>query len=115
VTFQCLIDDDRTVRMAAFQALECVLKLCKVKRKRIVAKSDQLSEDGVSGVHENGEADAKIRPGIRPDNLWMQYKSQMSESELSEYWEKPFSVNPAVGFYSWPKPEVKLHVVGMFD
>jgi hypothetical protein len=42
----------------------------------------------------------------------MQYKSGMSESELSAYWDKPFSVNPAVGFYSWPKPEVKLRVVG---
>jgi hypothetical protein len=54
--FQCLVDDDRTIRLAAFQALECVLKLCKVKRKRALVPTGELS---VHRPAENGHD----RPG----------------------------------------------------
>ena len=110
---QCLIDDDRTIRLASFQALECILKICKVKRKRVVVSTKEMSERGEANNLENGHSDkAAVRPGIREDNLWLQYKSEMSETELAEYWEKPFLVNPSTGFYAWSKPEVRLHVVG---
>ena len=111
-SFQCLIDDDRSIRMAAFQALDCVLKICKVKRKRTVVPTDQLPRSSPQDQTENGDTDLKVRPGVRSDNEWMQYKSEMSEQELSDYWDHPFSVNAAAGYYAWPKPEVRLHVIG---
>ena len=63
-----------------------------------------------NGLAADGD---KVRPGIRPDNLWMQYNSQMTEKELAEYWERPFTVKPGLGYYAWSKPTVKLHVTGM--
>ena len=49
-------------------------------------------------------------PGIRDDNLWMQYTPQMTTEELKTYWAKPFSVKPEAGFYAWKK-EHKLRLV----
>ena len=40
----------------------------------------------------------------------MQYKPNMTEKELQEYWQKPYCVKPELGFYTWPKPEVTLRV-----
>ncbi len=54
----------------------------------------------------------KVRPGLRPDNLWMQYNSQMTDKELAQYWDRPFTVKPGAGYYAWSKPKVKLHVTG---
>jgi len=56
---------------------------------------------------------AKVRPGLRPDNLWMQYNSQMTDKELAEYWDRPFTVKPGAGYYAWSKPKVKVHVTGL--
>jgi hypothetical protein len=126
--FKCLVDDDRTVRLVSFQALECILKICKVKRKRVFVPTSDITEIGQSNNghvdHENGDfaekskngvsRKGKTSPGVRSDNLWLQYKSEMSEAELSEYWEKPFSVKPYLGFYTWSTPTVKLHVTGSF-
>ena len=33
------------------------------------------------------------------------------EKDLQNYWKKPFSVKPEMGFYSWTKDHVKLRVV----
>lgn len=114
---QCQIDDDRTVRMVSFQALECVLKICKVQRKRISLPTSQLSEtfhqngeSSENGMSINGGDSEEIKPGVRSDNMWMQYKSSLTPEELSSYWDKPFTVKPSLGFYTWPKPIVKLHM-----
>ena len=40
----------------------------------------------------NPETSDTISPGLRSDNEWLQYKSDMSEQELIEYWDKPFNV-----------------------
>ena len=133
--FQCLVDDDRTIRMVSFQALECVLKICKVKRKRVYIQTQEMFDNkNTDSVLKNGhadksdfsekkksengnglhESDENVLPGIRPDNLWLQYKSQMTDEELSSYWDKPFSVKTGSGFYAWSKPTIKLHVTGMF-
>ena len=79
----------------SFQALECVLKIYKVKKKNIQIESPSVN---------------KIEPGLRSDNQWLQYKSDMTENELQEYWQKSYSVKPEIGFYTWTKPKVKLHV-----
>ena len=50
-------------------------------------------------------------PGIRDDNLWLQYNPNLTPEELKTYWQKPFSVRPEHGFYAWPKPQVKLRLV----
>ena len=49
-------------------------------------------------------------PGLRSDNEFLQYKGKMSEQELIDYWNKPFSVKPANGFYAWTKPQVVLRI-----
>ena len=119
--------------MISFQALECVLKICKVKRKRVFIHTQQMLDNkNANSILKNGHSDKtdvseknksengnglhaideNVRPGIRPDNLWLQYKSQMTDEELSNYWDKPFSVKPGSGFYAWSKPTVKLHVTG---
>ena len=42
----------------------------------------------------------------------MQYQIGIkSEEDFREYWEKPFSVKPEMGFYSWSKDKVKLRTV----
>jgi hypothetical protein len=70
----------------------------------------ETSKKLVNGLAADGD---KVRPGIRPDNLWMQYNSQMTDEELAEYWERPFTVKPGAGYYAWSKPTVKLHVTGL--
>ena len=42
----------------------------------------------------------------------MQYQMDIKNDEdLKNYWEKPFSVKPEMGFYCWTKDKVKLRVV----
>ena len=72
--------------------------------------SEKKKSENGNGLHESDE---NVLPGIRPDNLWLQYKSQMTDEELSSYWDKPFSVKTGSGFYAWSKPTIKLHVTGM--
>ena len=49
---------------------------------------------------------------MREDNEWMQYRQEFkSEEDVKEYWSKPFSVKPEMGFYTWTKDKVKLRVV----
>ena len=85
------------------------------KNTESVLKSDfsekKKSENG-NGLHHH--SDENVLPGIRPDNLWLQYRPQMTDDELSSYWDKPFSVKPGSGFYAWSKPTIKLHVTGLF-
>lgn len=76
--------------------MDCVLKIYRVKRKH-------------TQIEKPSSID-KIEPGLRNGNEWLQYKSNMTENELLEYWQKPYSVKPEIGFYTWPKPKVKLHL-----
>lgn len=93
----CMLHDDRTIRLIAFQALECVIKLCKVKRKRHLTT---IQDD-----------QARVQPGARPANEWMQYRPpDMTDQQLETYWSQPFSVKPEMGFYAWEQPQVKLRV-----
>ena len=50
--------------------------------------------------------DLKLQPGIRQDNQHLLYNHEFSEEELREYWEKPFTVKPDIGFYEWKTLEV---------
>ena len=79
-----------------FQAVESILKLYKLKRNRIEIDAPKIP--------------APFQPGIRPDNDWIQYTPNMSESDLAAYWKKPFSVKPEQGFYAYKKV-TKLRVV----
>ena len=54
------------------------------------------------------ETSDTISPGLRSDNEWLQYKSDMSEQELIEYWDKPFNVKKQAGFYTWSKSQIIL-------
>ena len=74
----------------SFQAVECILKIYKVKRQRTEVPSPSI---------------AQSHPGSRTDNAWMQYDST---KDLQTYWNEAFSVKPEMGFYSWTRPKVKL-------
>ena len=54
------------------------------------------------------ETSDTISPGLRSDNEWLQYKSDMSEQEIIEYWDKPFNVKKQAGFYTWSKSQIIL-------
>ena len=42
----------------------------------------------------------------------MQYQINIkNEEDFRSYWEKPYSVKPEMGFYSWSKDKVKLRIV----
>lgn len=45
-----------------------------------------------------------FHPGIRPDNQFLQYRSEMSEKELKDYWDKPILSKQYVGYYTFPEP-----------
>ena len=89
-----LLADDRVIRDMAFQALDGIMKINKIKRKRF------QSTDLVS--------DADWLPGVKPSNEWMQYRSDL---DLEAYWDKPFSVKPYMGFSCYEKSPVTLHLV----
>jgi hypothetical protein len=72
------------------------LKLYKLKRNRIEIDAPKIA--------------APFQPGIRPDNDWVQYTPNMSESDLAAHWKKPFTVKPELGFYAYKKV-TKLRVV----
>ncbi len=84
----CLLHDDITIRFIAFQAVECILKLYKIKRLRTEVDAPKV---------------VIKHPGIRDDNAWMQYNSNLSDADLQEYWSKGFTVKPELGFYTWSK------------
>lgn len=90
---QALISDDRVIRNMAFLALESILKIAKIKRKR---------------TFQSIENPKKPEPGVRKDNEFLQFRWMKSE-ELEVYWEKPFLVKGNQGFYEWPKP-VKMRL-----
>ena len=46
---------------------------------------------------------APFHPGIREDNMWLQYTPNMNQKDLETYWKKPFTVKPEMGFYAWKK------------
>ncbi|CAB4058930.1 PSME4 [Lepeophtheirus salmonis] len=97
IWLDALIHEDLTIRLTAFQALEAILKVIKVKKAR---KSVQISNEG-----------NYLKPGVREDNNWMQYKRFESEEDLKEYWDKPFCVKTNVGYYYWFDGETKLRTV----
>uniref|UniRef100_A0A0K2T807 Proteasome activator complex subunit 4 n=1 Tax=Lepeophtheirus salmonis TaxID=72036 RepID=A0A0K2T807_LEPSM len=97
IWLDALIHEDLTIRLTAFQALEAILKVIKVKKAR---KSVQISNVG-----------NYLKPGVREDNNWMQYKRFESEEDLKEYWDKPFCVKTNVGYYYWFDGETKLRTV----
>ena len=46
------------------------------------------------------------------DNEWMQYRMNINKAtDFRGYWEKPYSVKPEMGFYSWSKDKIKLRAV----
>ena len=92
----CLLNDERKIRLMSLQAIECVLKICKVKKQRQHVDYPAKTPPGY--------------PGARPDNEWMQYNSAMTEAELEAYWQRPFCVKPEMGFYEWQKPKLTLRV-----
>jgi len=135
--FQTLLDEEHNIRLMALQALECILRIArgetqweKTPTEEVVArckeKFDKLNinevdekiidspNDAIPGIWSSNQnqfsLNSKKKPvilGIRPDNLWLQYRT-MPRDELIEYWKRPFSVDPSVGFYAWLKPHVKL-------
>ncbi|QQP39732.1 Uncharacterized protein FKW44_013543, partial [Caligus rogercresseyi] len=97
IWLDALVHDDITIRLTAFQALEAIMKVLKVKRARI---GKSFSNEG-----------HYLKPGAREDNEWMQYKRITDPDELKAYWEKPFSVKTNLGYYFWSQGETQLRLV----
>ena len=87
-----LISDQRQLRLMAYQALEGILKLTKLPSVK-VPLSDLVPDHDTVNVS---------RPGVRGDNQCLQYKSDMTETELQSYWNSPFIVKSYIGYNSWP-------------
>ena len=98
---QAMVHDDRTIRNMAFQALECIMKVSRRERKKC--------EKSVAPTTAEAVGSCMLRPGLREDNEFMQYRT-MSGDELRDYWKNPFSVKGYQGFYVWDEP-TKLRVV----
>ena len=102
VWLNCLTHDDRNIRFVAFQAVECLLKMCKSKRKAVYEEPPSMAS---TNPHF-------LKPGLREDNTWLQYKSELQSDEkaLEAYWSKPFIVKQHIGFYGWPKNKLKMRI-----
>ena len=82
------------------KALIGILKIYKCQKKKVKIDSPNTKSQELNN------------PGLRSDNEFLQYKANMSEQQLIEYWKKPFSVKPANGFYAWTKPQIFLRISG---
>jgi len=89
-----LLDDQRSIRCMANQAMEGVLKLEKMPSRKVPLKE----------MLQDIDMDSPKLPGIREDNLQLQYRN-MEEDELKQYWNKPFIVKSYMGYWTWPKNE----------
>jgi len=87
-----LLDDDRTIRLMAYQALEGIIKLVKLTGQK-VPLADLIPE-----VEPEG-------PGLREDNEWLQYRADMEPAELETYWGKPFLVKSYMGYWAWGRTQ----------
>jgi len=87
-----LLDDDRTIRLMAYQALEGIIKLVKLPGVKVPLA------DLVPEIQPEG-------PGLREDNEWLQYKADMEPAELETYWGKPFLVKSYMGYWAWGRLE----------
>jgi proteasome activator subunit 4 len=87
-----LLSDQRTIRLMAYQALEGILKLVKVRSRK--APLSELVPDLAAGGG---------RPGLRPDNQLLQYRDSMGPDELEAYWARPFVVKSYTGYHGWPR------------
>jgi len=97
-----LLSDQRTVRLMAYQALEGILKLAKLKTRKT----------GLAAlVPAEARAAAGSRPGLREDNQVLQYRDSMEEGELEQYWAKPFVVKSYLGYHGWPEEDTTVRLV----
>jgi proteasome activator subunit 4 len=95
-----LLSDQRTIRLMAYQALEGILKLSKMPSVK-----EPLTE-----LVPGCPTLSVTRPGIRQDNLLLQYQGRMEQGQLETYWSKPFIVKSYMGYFSWPCKEEKVFV-----
>jgi len=102
-----LLSDQRTIRLMAYQALEGILKLSKLPSVKV-----PLTEL-VPACHSLNVS----KPGIREDNMFLQYQGNMEQGELETYWNKPFIVKSYIGYLGWPGEKAnvrKIHPVEHF-
>jgi len=92
-----LLSDQRTIRLMAYQALEGILKLSKLPSVK-VPLSDLVPDSKKVNV---------LKPGVRADNMFMQYQGNLEQAEVETYWNKPFIVKSFMGYFSWPGNEEK--------
>lgn len=86
-----LIHDSLDIRKLSIRILVFILKQHKREHKRI-----EINPRGFSD--QSGGA-----PGIRLDNLWVQYNSK-TKPVTAEEWDKPRYLHKQFnGFYTWPK------------
>jgi len=95
-----LLSDQRTIRLMAYQALEGILKLSKLPSVKV-----PLAE-----LVQDCDTLQVGRPGMRPDNMFMQYQGNMEIAEVETYWNKPFIVKSYMGYFGWPGKEEKATV-----
>ena len=88
-----LISDQRTLRLMALQAMEGILKLCKIPSVKVP----------ISKIAPDYDSVLVTKPGVRDDNQCLQYRGSMTEAEIQSYWSQPFIVKSYVGYYSWPQ------------
>ena len=62
IWLDCLIHDDRNIRLVAFQAVECIIKVSKSKREALQTEPPSMDDN----PHF-------FKPGARQDNSWLQY------------------------------------------
>ena len=89
-----LLSDQRTVRLMAYQALEGILKLAKIKSRKVPLS--ELVALGAGGQEEGS------KPGLRGDNSFLQYQDSMGPGEVQAYWRRPFLVKSYLGYQGWP-------------
>ena len=95
-----LLSDQESIRSMAYQALEGILKLSKVKTRKAPLSDLMPASSAPKG---------RIRPGVREDNVHLQYKESHSPEEREVYWSKPFVTKSYLGYHGWPEnSEVRL-------
>ncbi|KAL0269474.1 UNVERIFIED_CONTAM: hypothetical protein PYX00_007188 [Menopon gallinae] len=89
-----LINDSLELRKIAVRSTIYLLKQQKRPYKKVKANIQSLCHEPLPEY---------LPPGIRPDNMWLQYNSKTSP-KTEEDWDQPrYLHKPNIGYFHWPK------------
>lgn len=97
---QALVHDSLEIRKLA---IRCVIFILKQQKRKHV--KDDVDPRAIAG---GGDKDSENGPGIRPDNLWVQYDGATKPMTADAWNEQRFVHEQYRGFYLWP-PTVKVY------